>query len=458
MADAQTDTETRPFVLDRSKLYHQVNAGTNRQQATNLRAPALTWHRAFWLQPRYTGVEIQDEDFLEHNRHRKKATIDNIIMSAWSFIYAESCVKDSAFNPPVECQPKIIRASETDKTQKMDVYLLFSSAVTTEISNSKLEFSPIAIKNLTQREDEIFNSDNRVVTLTFHLHRITITLRVELHSEYFNLTLYAELANDVLLDELKNKKLNSLAAYFGDPLKEGESLNNFLFHTFWREDFLDSFLTDPNLKQKLHSKIFDGVFADSRGLIISDRSYKVKSTWWPWKIKKLDWADQIEKQCLKLFARHDEYECTASYLLDGRAAYFTTLAPQFTEVSSDKLLPLEYVLYVHQESNFAGVGSRVNVWQLGRLVDRIHLLDTLRLAALTYSPALRKAGATLSQLDSHINYARETIDPKKAQRPIDRQQKEQVDNAINDVHSTFGRITKVFNESNSHKQWYFVQN
>jgi Protein of unknown function (DUF3422) len=69
------------------------------------------------------------------------------------------------------------------------------------------------------------------------------------------------------------------------------------------------------------------------------------------------------------------------------------------------------------------------------------------LAALTYSPALRKAGATLSQLDSHINYARETIDPKKAQRPIDRQQKTQVDNAINDVHSTFGRITKVFNES-----------
>jgi hypothetical protein len=205
MADAQTDTETRPFVLDRSKLYHQVNAGTNRQQATNLCAPALTWHRAFWLQPRYTGVEIQGEDFLEHDRHRKKATIDDIILSAWSFIYAESCVKNSAFNAPVKCHPKITRTSATDENKQIDVYLLFGRAVTTKISNRKLEFTPIAIKTLTQREDEIFNSDNRVVTLSFYLHRIEITLRVELQSEYFTLTLYAELDNDVLLDELKKK-------------------------------------------------------------------------------------------------------------------------------------------------------------------------------------------------------------------------------------------------------------
>jgi hypothetical protein len=90
---------------------------------------------------------------------------------------------------------------------------------------------------------------------------------------------------------------------------------------------------------------------------------------------------------------------------------FQTLAPQFPEVADNQLIPLEYVLFVNNEYFDGEVWGQVNRWQLGRLVDRIHLLGTVRLATLLYLPHLRHAGEMLSLLDSRIIAAREAIDP-----------------------------------------------
>jgi hypothetical protein len=152
-------------------------------------------------------------------------------------------------------------------------------------------------------------------------------------------------------------------------------------------------------------------------------------------------------------------------MLDGRAAYFTTLAPQFPEVADNKLIPLEYVLFVNHEYADDEVNGRVNRWQLGRLVDRIHLLDTVRLASLLYLPSLRQVGQTLSHLDSYINAAREAIDPNleesnDADTPRDssgvidqngrssksEQKKRDAFKHMETAHRLFARITREFNQ------------
>jgi hypothetical protein len=468
MTDSRDDAETHDFMIDPSGgRYHQLNAGINRRQATNLRAPALTWHRAFWLQPQYTRVGIPDEMVLDSDRRNKTKTIDEIILAVWAFIYRKSRSGDAEFSEP-ECHPKVSRPPKDGVDTGQDVYLLFGCAVTPKPSKDMLTFKDTLtfkeianlhdrkteaeeIKKLQGRESEIFTSDNRVVSLKFSLHGVPITLRIELHPEYFTLSLYAEIGNAPLA-ELRNKR-DELAGYFANLGADGKPQNEYFFHIFWRTFFLAKFAGDVDLKKKLNDPILHDIFVDFRGLIICNENYKVQPTQLD-PSEPPDWANEIEKQCLKLFTHHDKYECTASYLLDGRAVYFTTLAPQFADAPAKELIPLEYVLYVHQSYNICGKEGGVNKWQLGRLADRIHLLGTVRLASLKYLRELRKVGETLSSLDSYINAAREAIDPatepehssgfKEKERQESRRKKALSN--IEAAHATFGRITRDFNE------------
>jgi hypothetical protein len=460
MSDAQENAGFHSFMIDPSEGgYHQLNAGFNRRQATNIRAPALAWHRAFWLQPEYTAVGVQDEERLDTDRRNKTKTIDEIILAVWAFIHHKSRACVAEFGKP-ECHPKVPRKGGQCRGQ--DVYLLFGCAVTPELSEGAFTFREIAnlydgkteedeLKKLEGRESEILTSDNRVVSLKFSLSGMPITLRIELHPEYFTLTLYAEFGN---VEELRNKRAE-LAKYFCDDQADGKPINEYFFHAFWRKFFMDKFSEDGDFKAKLNHKILYNIIADFRGLIICNETFKVQPTTFS-QMTGLCWATEIGKQCLKLFTHHDKYECTASYLLDGRAVYFTTLAPQFTEAPAKELIPLEYVLYVHQSYNIGGKLGGVNKWQLGRLVDRVHLLGTVRLASLKDLRQLRKVGETLSHLDSYINAARQAIDPATQSEPgrdggfaERKRQNERRKNAlkyIQEAHSTFGRITGKFNE------------
>jgi hypothetical protein len=447
MTDVQDLPPPGNLVLrDPSRDYHQLNAGANRRQATNVRAPALTWHRAFWLRPPHKDGVIQGEQDLENDRLRRKASIDAIILAVWAFLHKRSCDPASGLKVP-ECHPRVRRSAQPNSQGDMDVHLLFGRAVTPEQSGDHLCFK--SMDELRRREEEILNSDNRVVSLKYSWQGLAMTIRTELHSEYFVLTVYVEFPDNK--DEILSKELrerhNAIAEYFKTSDRAAAaSLNRFFFHGFWRSNFLSEFLTDRYLGTKLDDEIFHDVFADFRGLVICDENWKVRIE----KVgnsEELDWSTQIDKQCLQLFTDNDKYECTANYLLDGRGAYFSTLAPQTPEAADRQLIPLEYVLYVHRKyqlpptyDGHLGASGGVNRWQLGRLVDRIHLLGTMRLASLKYLPALRRAGATLSHLASYVNVAREAIDPENAAQT-------DASGAISKVHSTFGRITTDFDKA-----------
>lgn len=423
MADAKDKpVDYRRVMKDKFEDYYPINAAADRRRATNFRAPALTWHRAFWLQAPYErGATPKTEGQLKQDRDCKKKTIDSIIELIWTFIHRQSQNKCSGFGIP-KCHPTI---RHTDPAER-DVHLLFAKAVIPE-SSDKIVLRTIDENELNQnqRAKDVLKADNRVVSLNYSWHGTTITIRTELHEEYFTLTVFVEFpdtVSDLPIDVLKGH-YKKLRAYFGDQSNADKSLPWFLFREFWQDHYLKPFSQDKDVEKALDNKIFHHMFADFRGLVICDDTYKITPdvSQKPTRARgdKLKWGMQIEKKCRRLFANHDRYECTGSYMLDQRAAYFTMFAPQSPEVIPDELIPLEYVLYVHQKYYLDADNKGVNEWQLGRLADRIHLLGTVRLASLKYLPALREAGTTLSHLDAYVKAAREAINPEQEEEEPD---------------------------------------
>jgi hypothetical protein len=95
----------------------------------------------------------------------------------------------------------------------------------------------------------------------------------------------------------------------------------------------------------------------------------------------------------------EEKELTISRFLDGRCIYASTLGAQPPESEQKAEQPITYFILT----------NAVNSWQTGRLVDRIHTLGTLRLAARRYLGLLNKAGDDLHELEKEIL---ETVDPR----------------------------------------------
>jgi len=99
-----------------------------------------------------------------------------------------------------------------------------------------------------------------------------------------------------------------------------------------------------------------------------------------------------------------KYEFTASRMLGGRALYVTALGAQPSPYLKDgKRFPLLYFMYVDAKST----------WQIGRLVDRIHHLGTVRVAAIMGLDTLHAAGVTLREIEGEIDKA-STVVPAKA--------------------------------------------
>jgi hypothetical protein len=93
-----------------------------------------------------------------------------------------------------------------------------------------------------------------------------------------------------------------------------------------------------------------------------------------------------------------------------------------------------------QQGDTADLSIRgVNKHQLGRFIDRLHLLGTTRLAALKYFRHLREVGNALSQIDEYLQSARESVDSDTMLQEAE----ENIDKA----HRFFSRMTHVFNEN-----------
>jgi hypothetical protein len=149
-------------------------------------------------------------------------------------------------------------------------------------------------------------------------------------------------------------------------------------------------------------------FADFRGLILSDETIRLPVE--PLEsARPLTWGQRATELFAPFVSQSDRHETTASYMLDGRAFYMTSLGYNRSQLSVNSNIPLKYLMYVHQ--TFPGDRSRavVNKWQLGRLIDRLFDLGTCRLAALVDLKELRRAGEQLAELEPLTQRARNAI-------------------------------------------------
>ena len=87
----------------------------------------------------------------------------------------------------------------------------------------------------------------------------------------------------------------------------------------------------------------------------------------------------------------DKKELTVTRFLDGRAIYASTLGAQPAKSLVEEFgkPPLTYFVLT----------TDINSWQVGRLVDRLHALGTVRLAALRDVELLKTAGKQLYELE-----------------------------------------------------------
>ena len=405
-------------MFETSDDYHELNAGANRNSPENLHAPTLTWHLAFWIKKASLPEQSHVADV--------KTILDTFLLTLFRALQAD----DTGSITDVHLSPCISR-----------ILLLFNKAA----DESSLVQIPHA--NLTIRQNDILTSSSRAVSIRFKWHELCLTIRCEMHTEYFSVTTFAAVEKARVapfsnLNEL-NATITEALSYFTHetPEKTGAvvcKLNKYFFRTFW-DSYSDHVLGCPDVADILKNDIFKHVFADFRGIVFSDEAVDLYDKDFFSENKPPSWGRAAKTTFLPLLniptasTRRRQYECSVSYMLDGRALYMSALAPQLPDAPDDERIPLEFIVYVHQRVDNAKNPS-VNKWELGRLVNQLHLLGTLRLAALKDLKLLRVAETTLSALDQFVQNT-----PVSVERDHDKAM-----DFIQTAHDNFNKISADF--------------
>ncbi|EJN12182.1 hypothetical protein PMI42_04512 [Bradyrhizobium sp. YR681] len=389
--------------------YHELNAGAHRKPPKVLSAPSLVWHLAFWTNFQELGrgqrPPVNPEWAPNKRPDEISAALDSFIRELWVRLEAK-------LGTTVDVTPRI-----------GGVNLLFGSAYWTPQGDD-------VKKQLTRRQNDIFASTNRVVSLQFVWQVLDVTIRFEIQAEYFTMSVFVELDRprtrtpsgiaglNVTMDRItayldpdRDRSAGSDSAT--PPSQEvidqlAKDINRYSFHEFWRV-FDEQVLSLGG--QFRNDAIFQRVCADFRGLIASERAVTFQDDRFFKFNGPPSWGAEAKQMLLPLIQHrirtdHTRYECAANYMLDGRALYLSTLGPQLPEIPDGERVPVEFIVYAHQRVDDRTV---VNKWQLGRLVSQILQLGTFRLCALKDVKWLHNAGLELADLEEATQRARRAI-------------------------------------------------
>jgi Protein of unknown function (DUF3422) len=377
------------FMFEELDDYDQLLMGAHRKPATILGTPSLVWHVALWKQIPATASEEE--------RERRAGLLDAYLQDIYKRLAKSSSpVIDSFSIPAQEPHPKA--------TQKADKYELFRKF----INESDGKF--VEDDSLTKA------AANRAVTYQFNWHGLLVRLRFEQHTEYLTISSYidcsAQIADERLTklratdDLFKSVEDNFLLLEKGlkDNAVELATVHNFLYHEIWERFCVSIFET-----QAIDIADLGKVFADFRGIVVGSNSNKFNA------------SNDGNAPCFQLPFRHSpvaapiidetlvkqlwpfltsetrvdfsKFEFTASAMLKRNALYVTALGAQPSVLPKGPRFPLLY--FFHSKAP--------NHWQLGRLVDRINNLGTVRLAAIMYHDDLIQAGHTLREIEKKIS-------------------------------------------------------
>ena len=362
--------------------YSELNAGANRYAPDKLRAPALVWHLGFWTRTRND----------EAGPWKIKNDVDTFIHTLGR------ALREQGYAPTIS--PCI-----------SGLCLLFHSVY------EENTFDPVpGPVRLNQRQEDVIKSTDHAVTIEFKWEGLDVSIRFEIHTEYFSISTFVELEEGRVkapfcnLDSL-NSNIQEMLRYLRSrkrpPTKD---INDYFFAGFW-DEYIASILSDASVKALVKKELFKNVFADLRGVILSEQAKKFKYDGDLSNRKKpLRWGQQAKERLLPLIRVHndDRNEYTVNYLLDGRAMYLSSLGgapPPFVKVK--ERVPVQFIVYAHQLAPHNK--TIVNERQLGRLVNQFLVLGTHRLAATKHVRHLHRVGRILRLLEKNTHKARDAV-------------------------------------------------
>jgi hypothetical protein len=417
--------------FEKLKDYYLINGGAHLKPPARIAPPALTNHIALWMPSEQSGDlagELQ-------GRTRRECWLRNVDRYLANFVRA---------------------SGGSGANESIQLFRHSFAGLSTSAAGPQL--TPLSAHEVSQHRQEQF-------AFNFSFHGIPMKMRAVAHSEFVTLTLVAELRPPnvdsecdevcaklrecfgILADKIPSRLDELLRGgrfYAPRPsesagIKSQETMNKlgsspeYLYCGFW-----DAFWSEYRacLTTSLKGDI-GVVFGDFRGLILSG-DFGPEDNVYAWTLDKpfvegttpdrvVHFAKMSDEHSLALAdslrlvleaaerseAENPEtaiapsplpaaMEHSAAYFLDHRVLYLSSLSARRPAKLFDgdrmgdrmSYQPLRYLIF----------GPR-NRWQMGRLIERIHALDTYRLASLVELTNLNAANDRLKVFEKRMRSA-----------------------------------------------------
>jgi hypothetical protein len=400
--------------FERDDDFSALMSGAHRKPPVEIGAPSLTQHRAFWIP---AGVSSREKWVL---------SIEQFILALFDKI--TEYPPDQPVRYPISPNLQIrsgTAGGDGPKSQQC-IYLLdnfYPADKRTRSANAD-----------ACKPEQIRVYPNRYQTVRFEFvwECMHVELSVELHAEYFTLSATVDLSlSDPSAQTPELGAVNSFIELTGrrfksfepsEDARDGEldegklrKLYDAIYKNVWDRFFVKFF---HDLQAEFGKDVLGGVFADFRGFILSrDKERLFAPTGAPVDLKnriaitRPFHADKYEDvHCVDAILpfmrvglgvsaeRFGEprrpkklVEYTFSKFQHGRAIYGSALGFQSNELNQEAQ-PLTFIIMATHDDR----------WQLGRLVDQIETLGTLRLAGLHDLPRIVKANYALRSVEDDL--------------------------------------------------------
>jgi hypothetical protein len=389
-----------------SALYGEINNGAHRKAADLIGAPAFICHLGLWNPP---------ESETKEARQGRKIKIDTYVQNLRALL--------ANIDPNLQPKANTIRVGPNDRV--------------------------------------------RVITFEFLWAGTRSKIRVEIHTEYVTLTSSIDLSIDLGVSSASKPSAGgdtlrkSIGKNFGlfragtareqdKPLPEfsdKQRIYDFFYRDIWEQHFFPTLLNVNNELFKIEDGIWvrgnlGGIFADFRGLATSEsypegasnlasdfkesdieqrkleylpvqqafakKTGTVRGKWERNSYPSADWARRRLDNVWSFLALSTDTassqtsgrtEFTVSRLMKGRALYASALGPQPELGFAGTVRPV--IFYLHSVTQCER--------QIGRMIDRLCQLGTLRLAAIIALPEFKKVGPDLATISTNIDATRKLI-------------------------------------------------
>jgi hypothetical protein len=400
--------------FERDDDFSALMSGAHRKPPVEIGAPSLTQHRAFWIP---AGIASREKWVL---------SIEKFVLALFDRITVYPPDEEVRYPISPNLQIRSGTADDGGPKNQQCIYLLDN-------------FYPADKRTRSENADackpeQIGVYPNRYQTVRFEFlwESMHVEISVELHAEYFTLSATVDLSlSEPSGNTPEIKAVNSFINLTGrryesfsatedeisGELDENElrKLYDAIYKDVWDRFFRQLF---SDIQSEFGQDVLGGVFADFRGFILcrdmeglfvpvgamANLKNRIAIT------RAFDTKENEDVHCVDAILpfmrvglgvsaeRFGEsrrpkklVEYTFSKFQDGRAIYGSALGFQSNELNQEAQ-PLTFIIMATHDDR----------WQLGRLVDQIETLGTLRLAGLHDLTRIVKANYELRSVEDDL--------------------------------------------------------